>query len=56
MKPIGYVISTNRRWPGVRLSRPGRWGNIPYGDVPAAREAARLDAGGQPFAIERESW
>lgn len=56
MKPIGYVISTHRRLPGARLSRLGRWGNMPFPDIPAAREAARLDAGGQPFAIERESW
>lgn len=48
-----YVITTHRRLDGVRLSKRGNWGNIPFPDDEAAATAARADAGGGAIEIER---
>jgi hypothetical protein len=48
-----YVITSHRNRPGVRLSKPGHWGNEPFDDETQARDYAALDAAG-PHSIERE--
>jgi hypothetical protein len=49
---VSYIITTHRGLAGVRLSKAGEWGNVPYPDEQAAREAARKHAGNRPVAIE----
>lgn len=48
-----YHITSHAHLDGVRLSKPGHWGNVPYRSEAGAEEAARLDAGG-PVTIKRE--
>lgn len=51
---LRYVFTTHRNRPGVRLSKPGYWGNIPFETEDEALTAVRLDANGRPFTIDRE--
>lgn len=51
-----YIITTSRRFPGVRLSKPGHFGNQSHTSVAAAEQSARADARGKPFVIERENF
>lgn len=54
MKPAAsYVITSHRRLEGVRLSKPGHWGNVYYPDEDAARAAARAHAGTDQLTFER---
>lgn len=50
---IEYVLTSHGHLEGVRLSRLGSWGNIPYDDDVSARAAADVDARGQKFTIRR---
>jgi len=50
---LRYVIASHSWLPGVRLSKPGHWGNIPYPDAETAQAAAAVDAGKSPFTVER---
>jgi hypothetical protein len=52
---IRYLITRHVGLPGVRLSKPGHWGNIPLDDEGAANSAAEQDAGRHPFTIERRT-
>ena len=52
---IRYIFTTHAHLPGVRLSRPGHWTNLPHDSDADALEAARKDAKGKPFKVERES-
>lgn len=36
-----FIITTNRRMDGARLSLPGSWGNQPHPSIEAAEAAAR---------------
>lgn len=47
-----YIITTHVELAGVRLSKPGHWGNLPFDDDAAAVSYATRDAGGPP-SIER---
>lgn len=48
---IRYVVTT---FPDrATLSRDGDWGNLPFPDAAAAREAARQDAGSAPHHIRQ---
>lgn len=51
---IVYQITEHDGIPGARLSKPGHFTNLPHDDEASAREAARIDAGGSPFIIDRE--
>lgn len=50
-----YIIARHAGLDGVRLSKPGHWGNMPYPSDEAAVAAARRDAGRLPVEIERTS-
>lgn len=50
-----YLITRHDHLDGVRVSKPGCWGNIPYPDEAAALAAIERDAGGKRFKIERSS-
>lgn len=52
---IRYVVTTYAHRPGAYLSRPGRWGNIPYPTTQAARQAAREDAGSAIYEITQNA-
>lgn len=52
---IRYVVTTFADSTGANLSREGEWGNVPYTSAAAAREAARIDAAGQPHTIRQEA-
>jgi hypothetical protein len=51
---LRYVITSHRHLTGVRLSRLGDWGNLPFGNESAARAHAKADASGRAFTIERK--
>lgn len=51
---LRYIMTTHRNRPGVRLSKPGHWGNVPCIDELDAHATAAADANGRPFTIERE--
>lgn len=51
-----YLVTRHAHLDGVRLSKPGHWGNVPYPDEDAAETAARQDAQGAPIRIERRSY
>jgi hypothetical protein len=48
-------MTTHRDRPGVRLSKPGHWGNIPFENETRATVFAEGDANGKPFTIEHEN-
>lgn len=49
---LRYALTLSPRLEGVRLSKRGHWGNLPYADEEAARASARADAGKAPFTVE----
>lgn len=50
-----FLIMTHLGLEGVRLSRPGHFGNVPFPtDADATAEARRI-ANGSPIAIERKA-
>lgn len=51
MTAMTYWIMT-RPDGSATLSKSGHWGNMPYPDPTAARQAAASDAGGAPFIVE----
>ncbi|WP_374139526.1 hypothetical protein [Sphingomonas sp.] len=51
MTQPAFLITHSPRLPGVRLSMPGQWGNMPFPDAPAAEAEARR-IGGRDVAIE----
>lgn len=53
---IRYLVTTHAHLDGVRLSRLGHWGNVPYPDDEAALAAAELDAAGQRYQVKRQSF
>lgn len=50
---IRYTITEHPGRPGAYLSKRSHWGNIPYADAAAARDAADDDACGADYTIER---
>jgi hypothetical protein len=53
---IRYLITRHVGLTGVRLSKPGHWGNLPYPDDVAAESAARADAARVPFTVDRRTY
>lgn len=53
---IRYLITTHGHLEGVRLSKPGHWGNVPYRCEEEARKAAEKDARGQRIKMERRDY
>ena len=51
---IRYIITSHAHLDGVRLSKCGHWGNIPFATEEEAREHAKADARANPHIIERE--
>ena len=51
MSAPAFLITHSPRLPGVRLSMPGQWGNIPFPDAGAAEAEARR-IGGRDVVIE----
>lgn len=49
---ILYRITRHPHLEGVRLSRPGVWGNMPHATEADAEAAAAADAGKHPFRLE----
>lgn len=47
-----YIITRHSHLEGVRLSKPGHWGNLQFASDAAATAYATEDAGGPP-SIER---
>lgn len=47
-----FILTTHRHLPGVRLSLPGQWGNLPFDNVPAAEAHARTVARSAAVDIE----
>lgn len=50
-----FFVTRHAHLAGVRLSRAGSHGNLPFPDYQAAIDAAEVEANGQPFTIEREN-
>lgn len=48
------ILTTHRYRPGVRLSVPGQFGNLPFIDEDAALDHARTLARGEGIAIQRK--
>jgi hypothetical protein len=51
---VRFIITTSPGREGVRLSRPGHFGNLPLDDDAAAVREAKRIADGRPFTIERK--
>ena len=51
---IRYIITSHLHLPGVRLSKCGHWGNIPYDTEEEARAQAKADAKSAPHSIDRQ--
>lgn len=51
---LRYIVTSHRGRPGVRLSKVGHWGNLPFPNETAASEHAKSDADGRPFTIEHK--
>lgn len=53
---IRYLVTRHAHLDGVRLSKPGHWGNVPFPDDDAAEKHAAQDAQGAPVRLERRSY
>lgn len=51
MSATAFLITHSPRLPGVRLSMPGQWGNMPFPCAQTAEAEARR-IGGRDVAIE----
>ena len=47
-----FIVTTHHHLPGVRLSKPGHWGNLPFDCYDAAEEHARANGA---TSVERET-
>lgn len=53
MAAIRYVVTRHAHLDGVRLSRPGHWGNLPFPSDADATSYAIRDAGAADVMIDR---
>lgn len=51
-----YRITSHAHLSGVRLSKLGHWANMPFETEAAAQLAAKDDAKGAPFTVERKDY
>lgn len=51
-----YSITQHSHLTGVRLSRAGQWGGLPFANADEAEQFARDDAGKNPLTIERAAF
>jgi hypothetical protein len=49
-----FIVTTHTALPGVRLSRPGHFGNLPFDNVPEAEAHARAIAGSADITVDQE--
>lgn len=53
---IEFVVSSHALLEGVRLSRLGSYGNVPFASEEEARAQAKLEARGAPHVVRVEHY